>query len=90
MVNEKYPNITVITSSGEALDGEFYDAVWQNLDASYKNVLVNECYGAGKLDLYKNLHKYDNYERSGASVTVDSFVSTADGIGTIITKNNIF
>lgn len=90
VVNEKYPNITVITSSGEALDGEFYDAVWQNLDASYKNVLVNECYGAGKLDLYKNLHKYDNYERSGASVTVDSFVSTADGIGTTITKNNIW
>lgn len=90
VVNEKYPNITVITSSGEALDGEFYDAVWQNLDTSYKNVLVNECYGAGKLDLYKNLHKYDNYERSGASVTVDSFVSTADGIGTTITKNNIW
>mgnify|MGYP003292477444 CR=1 FL=1 len=90
VVNEKYPNITVITSSGEALDGEFYDAVWHNLDASYKNVLVNEYYGAGKLDLYKNLHKYDNYERSGASVTIDSFVSTADGIGTTITKNNIW
>ncbi len=90
VVKEKYSNITVITSSGKALDDEFYNTVWQNLDATYKNVIVNEYYGAGKIDLYKNLHKYDNYERSGASVTVDSFVSTADGIGTTITKNNIW
>ncbi|MBR5202405.1 MAG: hypothetical protein IKW45_03985 [Clostridia bacterium] len=89
-VNEKYPKLIVITSSGKELDGEFYNNIWQNIDSTYKNVIVNEYYGAGKLDLYKNLHKYDNYERSGAPVIVDSFVSTADGIGTTITKNNIW
>ena len=89
-VSEKYPKIAVVTSSGKELDGEFYNKVWQNIDSTYKNVLVNEYYGAGKINLYKNLHKYDNYERSGAPVIVDSFVSATDGIGTTITKNNIW
>ena len=84
-VSEKYPNIKIITSSGNTPD----DA-WQNIDATYKNVVINEFYGKGKVDLYRNIHKYDSYERSGAQVAVDSFVSNADGIGTFITTNNIW
>lgn len=84
-VSEKYPNIKIITSSGNTPD----DA-WQNIDATYKNVVINEFYGKGKVDLYRNVHKYDSYERSGAQVAVDSFVSNADGIGTFITTNNIW
>lgn len=89
-VSAQYPDIQIITSSGNSLEGENYDAVWQNLDATYKNVLVNEYYGGGKINLYDNINKYDNYERSGAQVIVDSYISTADGIGTTITRNNIW
>ena len=89
-VSEKYPNVKIITSSGKYIDGENYDSVWQNLDATYKNVLVNDYYGGEKINLYDNIHRYDDYERSGAQVTVDSYVSAADRIGTTITRNNIW
>ena len=80
-VSEKYPHIKIITNLDNTLD---------EIDANYKNVVVNEYYGKGKIDLYDNIHKYDDYERSGAQVAVDSFVSNADGIGTFITTNNIW
>ena len=78
-VNEKYPEIKIITNSDDT-----------PINATYKNVVVNEFYGKGKVDLYDNIHKYDEYERSGAQVAVESFVSNADGIGTFITTNNIW
>ncbi len=84
-VSEKYPDIKIITSSGNTPDD-----VWQKIDATYKNVFVNEYYGKGKVDLYDSVHKFDDYERSGAQVVVDSFVSNADGIGTFVTTNNIW
>lgn len=80
-VSEKYPQIKIITNTGDAQE---------NVNATYKNVVVNEFYGKGKIDLYRNVHKYDDYERSGAQIAVDSFVSNADGIGTFITTNNIW
>ncbi|MBO5944269.1 MAG: hypothetical protein J6Q50_03110 [Clostridia bacterium] len=89
-INAKYPNIQLVTSSGKALIGVVYDGVWKNLDATYKNVLVNEYFGSEKVSLYNNLHRFDDYERSGAKVTVESFASNADGIGSVITSNNIW
>lgn len=87
-VNEKYPHIQIITGSGTSIE-EVYNSMWQNSDANYKNVLINEYYGSGKVSLYDNVHRYDDYERSGAQVAVESFVSNADGIGAVITRNNI-
>ena len=78
-VSEQYPEIKIITDSDNA-----------PTNTTYKNVLANEYYGKGKIDLYDNIYKYDDYERSGAQVVVDSFVSNADGIGTFITTNNIW
>lgn len=89
-INAKYPDVQLVTSSGKSLNGEVYDATWKNLDATYKNVLVNEYFGGEKVSLYNNLHRFDDYERSGAKVTVESFASNADGIGSVITGNNIW
>ena len=80
-VSEKYPEIKIITNT---------DNSQENINTTYKNAIVNEYYGKGKIDLYDTVHKYDDYERSGAQVSVESFVSTADGIGTFITTNNIW
>ncbi len=80
-VSEKYPDIKIITNTSDTQE---------TINATYKNVVVNEFYGKGKVDLYRNVHKYDDYERSGAQVAVDSFISNADGIGTFITTNNIW
>ena len=88
-VNEVYPEIKIITNSGSSLKNENYVSTVQNFDASYKNVIVNEYYGSGKINLYKNVHRYDDYERSAAQVTVDNFASGAGEIGTVITRNNI-
>ena len=80
-VSEKYPQIKIITNT---------DNSQESINTTYKNAIINEYYGKGKVDLYDNVHKYDDYERSGAQVVVDSFVSNADGIGTFVTTNNIW
>lgn len=80
-VSEMYPHIKIITNA--------YNTE-ENANATYKNIVVNEFYGKSKVDLYRNVNKYDDYERSGAQVAVDSFMSNADGIGTFITTNNIW
>lgn len=88
VLTEKYPDINVIISS---IDDESASGTsWGKLATTYHNVLFNEYYGDGRIDLYDNVHKYDEYERSESKITVDSFNSYADGIGTIITANNIW
>ncbi len=89
-ISAEYPEIQLITSSGKSLNGESYDGVWKNLDTTYKNVLVNEYFGGEKVSLYNNLNRFDDYERSGAKVSVESYASSADGIGSIVTSNNIW
>lgn len=89
-ISTKYPNIQLITSSGKSLSGDIFEGTWKNLDATHKNVLVNEFFGNEKINLYNNLHRFDDYERSGAKVAIESYASSADGIGSIITSNNIW
>ncbi len=76
---EKYPNIKLISCQSESATEK----------ADYSNVLTDEqCVVKGG-QLFKQVHRYDEYERSGAGVIVSEY-SVDTTIGDTLTKNNIW
>ncbi len=77
-VKEKYPEIKIITGGNNN----------EPINILYNNLLVDEycCLDGG--ELFKKVHFYDEYDRSGMQVTNEYSVDT--DIGDTLTKNNIW
>lgn len=88
-VKEKYPAITVITSSGTWLEGEAYDYNWNWIQQDFKDTVVDEHYYTGDGYLFGHNDRYDSFDRDGAHVFVGEYAATAKGVGTIQTKSNM-
>lgn len=88
-VKEKYPDITVITSSGTWLEGEAYDDNWNWINQDFRDTVVDEHYYTGDGYLFSHNDRYDNFDRNGAHVFVGEYAATAKGVGTIQTKSNM-
>ncbi len=80
-VTEKYPDIKIISCQNDK------DTVSENLE--YANVLSDEHYIVDGGQLFKQVHRFDEYERSGAGVIVSEF-SVDTNVGDTLTKNNIW
>jgi alpha-L-arabinofuranosidase len=88
IINDKYPDITVICSSGKTYDGDDFEYSWEQINSSYNDVIVDENCTAQDGYYFSNNSRYDSYDRDGASVMVGEYAVTSS-IGTMITKNNI-
>ena len=88
-VSEKYPELKIIVGSGKSTKSKTPDTIISDI-SSYHNVVVSEYFGSENVELYQNVHRFDDYERSSAQIAVDSFSSDADGLGSVITQNNIW
>lgn len=88
-VKEKYPEITVISSSGTWLEGEAYAENWAWLGEDYKDTIVDEHYYTNDGYLFEHNDRYDSFDRSSAHVFVGEYAATAKGVGTIQTKSNM-
>ncbi len=85
-----YPEITIVTSAGCTLEGEDFDKAWEIANTTYPDTIVDEHYYTQGGYLFRNTNRYDSYERTGAKVFVGEYAPTADGVGTLQTKNNIW
>lgn len=88
-VHEKYPEITVITSSGPVSTGEQFDASWELLSEAYKDTIVDEHYYEEDWWYLENTDRYAGYDRDGAKVFLGEYAATSKGVGTIQTKCNL-
>lgn len=88
-VNEKYPDITVISSAGPVSEGAEFDASWKELAANYKDTIVDEHYYQEDDWYLAHTDRYDSYARDGAKVFLGEYAATSKGIGTIQTKSNL-
>lgn len=88
-VKEKYPDITIISSSGTWLEGEAYDENWAWINQDYKDTIVDEHYYTNDGYLFDHNDRYDNFDRNGAHVFVGEYAATSKGVGTIQTKSNM-
>lgn len=81
---EGYPQIKIIICD-DTLD----DEARTRLSTGKGNIIFDENY-ADEKSPYNSTDKYDEYERSVSKLTVTDFNSNADGLGSIITSNNIW
>lgn len=89
-VNEKYPDITVVSSSGPSADGEYFNSAWETINSKYSDNVVDEHYYTYDSYMMNHNDRYDSYDRDGAKVFVGEYASVSPGFGTMITKNNIY
>ena len=88
-VNEKHPEIKIISSSGPWSDGAEFDMAWEEISKNYTDTIVDEHYYRENIWYLENTHRYDSYDRNGAKVFLGEYAATAKGIGTKQTKSNI-
>lgn len=91
IINEKYPDITVVASTGYKSDGEDFDTAWSNINSSYSSGLANEKYVDSKdYPLSQFVTRYDSYGENGAGVILDEYRSIALSSGNDVKNNNMF
>ena len=91
IINEKYPDIVVIASTGYSSDGEDFDTAWNEINSSYSSGLANEKVVDSKDNtLSQNVTRYDSYNQSGAGVILDEYRSLAYTKGNDVKNNNMF
>lgn len=88
-VNEKYPDITVITSAGPVSSGEQFDKSWEILSKDYADTVVDEHYYQDDWWYLENTDRYTRYDRDGAKVFLGEYAATSRGVGTLQTKSNL-
>lgn len=91
IINEKYPDIVVIASTGYSSDGEDFDTAWNKINSSYSSGLANEKVVDLKDNtLSQNVTRYDSYNQSGVGVILDEYRSLAYTKGNDVKNNNMF
>lgn len=91
IINEKYPDIVVIASTGYSSEGEDFDTAWNEINSSYSSGLANEKVVDSKDNtLSQNVTRYDSYNQSGAGVILDEYRNSAYTKGNDVKNNNMF
>lgn len=91
IINEKYPDIVVIASTGYSSEGEDFDTAWNKINSSYSSGLANEKVVDLKDNtLSQNVTRYDSYNQSGVGVILDEYRSLAYTKGNDVKNNNMF
>lgn len=89
IINEKYPEIKIISSAGPLSSGVEFDTAWDEIKKNYTDTVVDEHYYQETTWYLENTHRYDSYDRNGAKVFLGEYAATSKGIGTMWTKANI-
>ena len=73
-VRAKYPGITVVGTAGPGPDGRDYDEAWK-LARQQHLMMLDEHYYKDPEWFWKNLHRYDRYDRASAKVYVGEYAA---------------
>ncbi|TMR21417.1 hypothetical protein ETD86_15430 [Nonomuraea turkmeniaca] len=73
-VRAKYPDIKIISNSGQTSGGAWFDRMWQ-FARDQKADLVDEHYYNNPAWFLANNHRYDSYDRNGPKVFVGEYAS---------------
>lgn len=80
-VEEVYPEITVVTTSGTLSEGVGFDYAWQTIQKQFLDTYVDEHYYNSPEWFLANTDRYDSYRRDSAKVFVGEFAAHADVSG---------
>ncbi|MBR4241849.1 MAG: hypothetical protein IKR97_06470 [Eubacterium sp.] len=89
-IKAKYPNITIVSTAGAAMEGAEFDYSWDTINKNYPDTIVDEHYYTGDNYLFEHNNRYDNYDRNGAGVLIGEYSAKCAGFGTLETKTNLW
>ncbi|MDR0709722.1 MAG: hypothetical protein LBF77_06625 [Spirochaetaceae bacterium] len=70
-----YPGIDVITTSGPHAAGGIFDEAWTQINANYKDAIVDEHYYVEPDWFLANTRRYDMYRRNGVRIFVGEYAA---------------
>lgn len=74
-VRERYPDMTVILSSGGFPEGKNFEETWSYAKNSVPDVLIDEHFYKPNEWLYEQIHRYDSYPRGTAKVFLGEYAA---------------
>jgi alpha-L-arabinofuranosidase len=87
VLKAKYPDITLISSSGPFPDGKEFDYLWGEL-RRLKAEMVDEHYYRPPQWFRDNAHRYDDYPRDGPKVFAGEYAAQSVAIASPDNRNN--
>jgi alpha-N-arabinofuranosidase len=87
VLKAKYPNITLVTSSGPFPDGKEFDYLWAQM-RELKAEMVDEHYYRPPQWFRDNVGRYDDYPREGPKVFAGEYAAQSVAIASPDNRNN--
>lgn len=86
-IKAKYPNITIISTSGPSPDGDYFEYGWKELK-KHNAELVDEHYYNSPEWFMKNADRYDKYDRKGPKVFAGEYAAQSVNVVSPDNKNS--
>jgi alpha-L-arabinofuranosidase len=86
-IKEKYPNMKIVSGTGPFPEGELFDYAAKQLK-DLKAEIVDEHYYAKPEWFFKNVTRYDKYDRNGPKVFAGEYAAQSVAIASPENKNN--
>ncbi len=86
-INEKYPDIVLVSGTGPQPDGDLFDYAVKALKNT-KAEIVDEHYYRPPVWFRENANRYDNYDRKGYKVFAGEYAAQSVGTASPLNKNN--
>lgn len=87
VLKQKYPNVQLVSSVGPSPDGTRFDYAWKELRTLNADI-VDEHYYAAPEWFFKNISRYDNYDRKGPKIFAGEYAAQSRGIAQQGNQNN--
>ncbi len=87
VLKKKAPNVALVTSAGPSPAGELFKFLWEKL-REQKADIIDEHYYQSPQWFYDNVHRYDNYPRTGPKVFAGEYAAHVSEKGRPDRPNN--
>jgi len=86
-IQEKYPDITIVSGSGPFPEGDYFEYGWDELKKLDAEIIDEHYYKPPKW-FRENATRYDNYDRNGPKVFAGEYAAQSVAIASPDNKNN--
>lgn len=86
-IQEKYPDITIVSGSGPFPEGDYFEYGWEQLKKLNASIIDEHYYKPPKW-FRENATRYDDYDRNGPKVFAGEYAAQSVAIASPDNKNN--
>lgn len=86
-IQEKYPDITIVSGSGPFPEGDYFEYGWEQLKKLNAEIIDEHYYKPPKW-FRENATRYDDYDRNGPKVFAGEYAAQSVAIASPENKNN--